>query len=148
MIPRDWYCSVDFGAFYFSVFVWKWAMCNWHLLICLVPVNLFSIFGTESSTESAVSRTIFIFNSTLDVKLFKLLCCICEEPRILPNSSWSHMKMCLKYSASLLYPFRVLWSRKTWLFGAFIYHHQFLCHAMVWRSITQHFFFFDFVLTM
>ena len=33
LIPHDWHCPVDFGPFSFSVFVWKVAMYNWHLLL-------------------------------------------------------------------------------------------------------------------
>ena len=53
LIPHDWYCSIAFGALPFSVFVWQLAMCNWHLLLYTVPVNLFSTFEIGSSTKSA-----------------------------------------------------------------------------------------------
>ena len=75
LIPQDWHYSVDFWGLSFSFFVWQLAMCNWHLLLCPVPVNLLSTFGTGSSTKSAVPRNIFIFNCTLDAKPFKLLRC-------------------------------------------------------------------------
>ena len=75
LIPHDWHCTVDFGAWSFSVFVWQLAMCNCHLLLCPVPVNLLSNFGTGSSTKSAVPRNIFILNCNLDDKPFKLLRC-------------------------------------------------------------------------
>ena len=81
LIPHDWHCSVDFGALSFSFFVWQLAMCNWHLLLCPVPVNLLSTFGTGSSTKSAVPRNIFIFNCTLDAKPFKLLRCTCGRAK-------------------------------------------------------------------
>ena len=157
LITNKWHCLVDFGAFPFSAFLWHLAMCNWHLHFCPVPVNLLSTFSTGSS------RNIVIFNCKLD-------------SRWMPNSSWSHIKMCLKYlnhfskttrlshslflcptymirlpkpngktliwwycshSSALLHPFHLLWSRKTWLFGTFFYHHQLFSHEMVWRSITQ-----------
>ena len=59
LIPHDWYCPVDFGTLSFSVFVWQLTMCNWHLLLYTVPVNLFSTFGSGSSTKSAVPRKNF-----------------------------------------------------------------------------------------
>ena len=76
-------CSwrIDFGALSFSVFVWQLVMCNWHLLLFPVPVNLLSIFGTGSSTKSPVPRNIFIFNCTLDSKPFKLVFCICRRAK-------------------------------------------------------------------
>ena len=79
--PHDWHCSVDFGALSFSFFVCQLAMCNWHLLLCFVPVNLLSTFGTGSSTKSAVPRKIFIFNCTLGAKPFKLLRCTCGRAK-------------------------------------------------------------------
>ena len=75
LISHDWHCSVDFGALSFSFFVWQLAICNWHLLICPVPVNLLSTLGTGSSTKSAFPRNILIFNYMLDAKSFKLLRC-------------------------------------------------------------------------
>ena len=74
LIPHDWHYSVDFGALFFSVFLWQFSMCNWHLLLCPVPVNFLSIFGTGSSTKSAVPRNIFIFNCTIVSGLFYLCC--------------------------------------------------------------------------
>ena len=82
LIPHDWHCSVDLGAFSFSFFVWQLAMCNWHLLFCPVPVSLLSPFGTDSSTKSAVPRNIFIFNCTLDANPFKLLRCTCGRAKV------------------------------------------------------------------
>ena len=96
MIPHDWHCSIGFGALSYSVFVWQLTMCNWHLLLCPFPLNFFSTFAPGSFTESAVSRNAFIFNCTLDPKLLKFVLHV-EEPRLLPNSSWSQMKMFLKY---------------------------------------------------
>ena len=81
LIPHDWHYSVDFVALFFSVFLWQFSMCNWHLLLCPVPVNFLSIFGTGSSTKSAIPRNIFIFNCTLDTKPFKLLRCTCGRAK-------------------------------------------------------------------
>ena len=96
LITYDWHFSVDFGALRFSVVVWQLVIGDWHLPLCPVPVNLLSTFGIVSSTKSAVSRKIFIFNCTLGATSFKLVVHV-EEPRLLPNSSQSRMKMCLKY---------------------------------------------------
>ena len=81
LIPNNRHCWVDFGALSFSVSVWPFAVCNWHLLLCPVPVNLLSTFGTGSSTEITVPRNNFIFNYTLDVKPFKLIHCTCWRAR-------------------------------------------------------------------
>ena len=174
-----------FWGISFSVSVWQLAMCNWHLLLCSVPVNLFSTFGTGSSTKNAVPANIFILNCTLYAKLFKLLCCTCGRAKVFAKfqlkshedvveifesfiklhmvSHWLYpyptFTIGLPYpnyktliwwysshSAGLLYPFHLLWSRKTWIFWTFLYHHQLFCRAMVWRSITQQHF--SFLLTL
>ena len=97
LMPHDWHWSVVFGALSFSVFVWQLAMCNCHPLLCPVPVNLLPTFGTGSSTKSTVPRNIFIFNCMLDAKPLNLFFVHVQEPRSLPNSSWSHMKTYWKY---------------------------------------------------
>ena len=193
LIPNDWHCSVEFGALSFSVFVWQLVMCNWHFLLCPVPVNLFSSFGTGSSTKTAVPRNIFIFNFTLDTKPFKLLRCTCERTKAFAKFQLTSYETVLEISFSssawiifqtphvfpigsscmqhirqgyhnptarlwsggipviqLVYYIRSTFCEVVKLFGAFLYHHQLFCHAVVWRSITQeHFsFLFDFVLTV
>ena len=85
LVPHDWHCLDDFGALAFSVFVWQLTMCNWHLLLCLVPVNFLSTFGAGSSTKSTVPRNIYIFNCTLDTKPFSLLCCTCGRAKAFPK---------------------------------------------------------------
>ena len=45
LVPHDWHCSVDFGALFFSVFVWQLAMCNWHLLRFLWIFSLLSVLA-------------------------------------------------------------------------------------------------------
>ena len=97
LILHDWHSSVNFGALSFSVFVWQLAMCNWHLLFLSSSCESSRYFRSGSSNKSAVPRNISIFNCTLDAKTLKLIRLHVEEPRLLPNSSWSHMKMCLKY---------------------------------------------------
>ena len=97
LILDDWHSSVNFGALSFSVFVWQLAMCNDIFSFCPVPVNVLATFYTGSSNKTAVPRNISIFNCTLDAKTLKLTRLHVEEPRLLPNTSWSHMKMCLKY---------------------------------------------------
>ena len=150
-------------------------MCNWHLLLCGIPVNLLSTFSTGSSTKSAVPRNIFVFNRTLDAKSFKLFY-TCGRAKAFAKFQLKSYEGVLEiseslfklhtvfpltlavstiydkatitndktliwwnssFSAVLLYPFHLLWSRKTWLFGAFLYHQQLFFHAMLWRSIAQ-----------
>ena len=81
LTPHVWHCLVDFGLQSFSVFLWQLAMCNRHLLLCPVPTNLLSTFGTGSSTKSTVPRNIFIFNCTLDAKPLKLFRCACGSAK-------------------------------------------------------------------
>ena len=162
LIPHIWHCSVDFGVQSFSVILWQLAICNWHLLLCPVPTNLLSTFGTGSSTKSSVPRNIFIFNCTLDAKPFKIFRCACgsvmafikfqlksyEDVLEISKSFFKHHTVFLltlgvsnihdaiglPYNPTarlwsggivviqlvLLYPFNLLWSLKTWLFGAFL----------------------------
>ena len=101
LIPYDWHCSVDFGAFSFSVFVWQLAMGNWNLLPCPVPLNLLSTFDTGPSTKSAVLRNIFIFICTLYAKLFKLLRCICGRAKAIAKSQLKSYEDVLEISESL-----------------------------------------------
>ena len=58
--------------------------------------DLLSTFGSGSSTKSTIPRNIFIFSCMLDAKPNFFVVHV-EEPGLLLNSSWSHMKMCLKY---------------------------------------------------
>ena len=154
-------------------------MCNRHLLLCPVPTNLLSTFGTGSSTKSTVPRNIFIFNCTLDAKPLKLFRCACGSAKAFIKFQLKSYEDVLQISKSffkyhtvflltlgvsniddaiglpynptvrlwsggivviqlvLLYPFNLLWSRKTSLFGAFLYRHQLFYHAMVWSLIIQ-----------
>ena len=81
LITYVWHFSVDFGALRFSVVVWQLVIGDWHLPLCPVPVNLLSTFGIVSSTKSAVSRKIFIFNCTLGATSFKLCRCTCGRAK-------------------------------------------------------------------
>ena len=100
LIPHDWHCLVDFWALSFSVFVWQLAMCNWHLLLCPVPVNLLCSFGTGSSTKSAVPRNIFIF-SYAGAEPFKLLRCTCGRAKVFAKFQLKPYEDVLEISESL-----------------------------------------------
>ena len=102
LIPHDWNCSVDFGTLSFSVFVWQLAMCNCNFLLCPVPANLLSTFGTGSSAKSAVPRNIFIFNCTLDAKPFKLLRCTCGKAKAFAKVQLKSYEDVLEISESFL----------------------------------------------
>ena len=97
-----WHCSVAFRALSFSVFVWKLSMCSWHLLLCPAPVNLLSTSSTGWSAKSAVPRSIFIFNYTLDAKPYTFLRCTCGRAKALAKFQLKSYEDVLKISGSFL----------------------------------------------
>ena len=144
LMPHDWLCSDDFGTLPYSVFVWQLAMCNWHLLLCPVPVNLLSTFFTIINcfchamvwTQWLITQQHFSFLLTLfwlckvsgkcsssplqnDKLCTKNLCHGCEKVQLVFRSSLSAMSQllqCLDLEANFLnqYLCRDGWSR--WLY--------------------------------
>ena len=80
-----------FGIAFF-VFVVQLVMCNWYLLLCPVLVNLMAHPLKALFQEKILFSTVHWMPSHSNFVVVHI-----EEPRFFPNSSWSHMMMCLKY---------------------------------------------------
>ena len=82
LTPHDWHSSVDFGVLSFSVSAYQYqlAMCNWHLLLCPVLMNLF-LFLVLAHQKHCSKKHLY-FQLQLDVKPFKLLHCTCGRAKV------------------------------------------------------------------
>ena len=97
LIANDWHCSVTFwGIVIFSL------CCNWPCVIEIFSFFrfrwIFSLLSILAHLLKVLFQETSLFSTTRWMSSHSSFFVVnVEEPRLLSNSGWSHIKICLKY---------------------------------------------------